>query len=294
MSNKSASNIALLIDADNTSFKLIGEIISEAGKYGKVTIRRAYGDFSTDHLKNWKDELNRYAIRPMQKFSYTTGKNSTDSAMIIDAMDIMHDELVNGFCIASSDSDYTGLALRIREEGIFVIGIGKSTTPEAFQKACEMFVFTENLFPQKSEETKVSPAKKTSRSARTKTAKTAKPEREAETERQTEIPLAVKAPVNLKSEKPEEEKRQVVSRIDKKPLDLSLIDRAVKMALEDEDLAYMGKIGEKLRTLDPTFDSRSFGFASIATLFKSMPERFELHYKNNGTSLYIKPKLIPM
>jgi uncharacterized LabA/DUF88 family protein len=291
--NKSASNIALLIDADNTSFKLIGEIISEAGKYGKVTIRRAYGDFSTDHLKNWKDELNRYAIRPMQKFSYTTGKNSTDSAMIIDAMDIMHDELVNGFCIASSDSDYTGLALRIREEGIFVIGVGKSTTPEAFQKACEMFVFTENLFPQKTEEVKTSAPKK-AKTTRTKTAKTAKPERERETERETERGAPVITTVKQETEKTTEEKRPVVSRIDKKPLDLSLIDRAVKMALEDEDLAYMGKIGEKLRTLDPTFDSRSFGFASIATLFKSMPERFELHYKNNGTSLYIKPKLIPM
>jgi uncharacterized LabA/DUF88 family protein len=288
--NKSASNIALLIDADNTSFKLIGEIISEAGKYGKVTIRRAYGDFSTDHLKNWKDELNRYAIRPMQKFSYTTGKNSTDSAMIIDAMDIMHDELVNGFCIASSDSDYTGLALRIREEGIFVIGVGKSTTPEAFQKACEMFVFTENLFPQKTEEVKSSAPKKTGRTAKAKTVKATK----QETERETERELEREKETQKERVKTGEEKRPVVSRIDKKPLDLSLIDRAVKMALEDEDLAYMGKIGEKLRTLDPTFDSRSFGFASIATLFKSMPERFELHYKNNGTSLYIKPKLIPM
>src|SRR6185436_10284917 len=149
MADDNTSKLALLIDADNTSSKLVGEIISEAGKYGKVTVRRAYGDFSTDHLKNWKDELNKYAIRPMQKFAYTTGKNSTDTAMIIDAMDIMYSETITGFCLATSDSDYTGLALRIREEGILVIGVGKASTPEAFQKACEIFVYTENLIGQK-------------------------------------------------------------------------------------------------------------------------------------------------
>src|ERR1017187_9834420 len=139
--------IALLIDADNTSYKLINELISEAGKFGKVSIRRAYGDFTSLSLRNWKDELNVYAIRPMQKFSYTTGKNSTDSALIIDAMDIMHAKLVEGICIVSSDSDYTGLANRLREEGFFVMGMGKAHTPEAFVKSCENFIYTEVLTP---------------------------------------------------------------------------------------------------------------------------------------------------
>src|SRR4051812_3701056 len=124
--------IALLIDGDNASAKLLSLVLAEASKYGKVTIRRVYGDWTTPHMNNWKHSLNELAINPIQKFSYTQGKNSTDSALIIDAMDILHDELVDGFCIVSSDSDYTGLAKRIREEGIFVMGIGEKKTPNAF------------------------------------------------------------------------------------------------------------------------------------------------------------------
>src|SRR4051812_23247563 len=137
--------IALLIDGDNASAKLLSLVLAEASKYGKVTIRRVYGDWTTPHMNNWKHSLNELAINPIQKFSYTQGKNSTDSALIIDAMDILHDELVDGFCIVSSDSDYTGLAKRIREEGIFVMGIGEKKTPNAFVKSCEIFTFVENL-----------------------------------------------------------------------------------------------------------------------------------------------------
>src|SRR3954464_7315329 len=140
--------IALLIDGDNASAKLLSQVLAEASKYGKVTIRRVYGDWTTPHMNNWKHSLNELAINPIQKFSYTKGKNSTDSALIIDAMDIMHDKLVDGFCIVSSDSDYTGIAHRIREEGLYVMGIGRSHTPEAFVKACENFTYTEILRPK--------------------------------------------------------------------------------------------------------------------------------------------------
>src|SRR6476646_3467723 len=139
------SKMALLIDGDNAQAKLIGLIISEASKYGKITIRRIYGDWTQQTMSKWKSLLNDFAISPIQKFSYTTGKNSTDTALIIDAMDILHDQLVDGFCIVSSDSDYTGLAKRIREEGIFVMGIGEKKTPNAFVKSCEIFTFVENL-----------------------------------------------------------------------------------------------------------------------------------------------------
>ncbi|HEX8330981.1 MAG TPA: NYN domain-containing protein [Segetibacter sp.] len=137
--------IALLVDGDNASSRLLALVLEEASKYGKVTIRRVYGDWTTPHMNNWKSSLNELAFNPIQKFSYTTGKNSTDSALIIDAMDILHDELVDGFCIVSSDSDYTGLAKRIREEGIFAMGIGEKKTPNAFVKSCEIFTFVENL-----------------------------------------------------------------------------------------------------------------------------------------------------
>ncbi len=143
-----AKKIALLIDGDNAQPSLIGKILTEAGKYGSVTIRRIYGDWTTSNMKGWKDTLNLTAIQPVQQFRYTIGKNATDSALIIDAMDILNNELVDGFCIVSSDSDYTRLATRIREEGIIVLGIGKQLTPKAFINACNVFIYTENLLPK--------------------------------------------------------------------------------------------------------------------------------------------------
>src|SRR4051812_13064293 len=142
------NKIAVLIDGDNAESTLVEQILNEASKYGRVTIKRIYADFTTQQMNAWKEQLNVFAIRPIQKFAYTRGKNSTDSALIIDAMDVLHAKLVDGFCIVSSDSDYTGIAHRIREEGLFVMGIGKSHTPEAFVKACENFTFTEILAPR--------------------------------------------------------------------------------------------------------------------------------------------------
>ncbi|MBN2265959.1 MAG: NYN domain-containing protein, partial [Candidatus Aminicenantes bacterium] len=128
--------IALLIDGDNAQPSLIGQIMTEAGKYGLVTIRRIYGDWTTVNMSGWKNALHDNAIQPIQQFRYTIGKNATDSAMIIDAMDILHGHLVDGFCIVSSDSDYTRLATRIREMGFYVMGIGKRSTPKAFVNGC--------------------------------------------------------------------------------------------------------------------------------------------------------------
>jgi uncharacterized LabA/DUF88 family protein len=138
-------NIAVLIDGDNAQPKLIKEILEEVSKYGKATIRRIYGDWTQQHMNGWKEIINQFSISPIQKFAYTTGKNSTDSSLIIEAMDILHSKNAEGFCIVSSDSDYTGLAKRIREEGLFVMGIGQKKTPSAFVQSCEIFTFTENL-----------------------------------------------------------------------------------------------------------------------------------------------------
>jgi uncharacterized LabA/DUF88 family protein len=137
--------MALLIDGDNAQPSLIGKILAEAGKYGLITIRRIYGDWTTVNMSGWKNALHDNAIQPIQQFRYTVGKNATDSALIIDAMDILHSHLVDGFCIVSSDSDYTRLATRIREMGFFVMGIGKRKTPKAFINACNVFIYTENL-----------------------------------------------------------------------------------------------------------------------------------------------------
>lgn len=137
--------IAMLIDGDNAQASLMGKMLAEASKYGVVTIRRIYGDWTETNMKSWKNELHTHAIQPIQQFRYTTGKNATDSAMIIDAMDILYTVGVDGFCLVSSDSDYTRLATRIREKNLFVMGIGKQNTPRAFVNACDVFVFTENL-----------------------------------------------------------------------------------------------------------------------------------------------------
>ena len=143
--------IAMLIDGDNAQPSLVEHILAEAAKYGIVTTRRIYGDWTTPNLSGWKESLHTFAIQPAQQFRYTIGKNATDSALIIEAMDLLHEGKVGGFCIVSSDSDYTRLAMRIREQGLFAMGIGKSDTPKAFVNACDVFVYTENLSPQPGE-----------------------------------------------------------------------------------------------------------------------------------------------
>lgn len=140
-----ATRLAVLIDADNASSSVIKELLEEVAKYGTATIKRAYGDWTTQNLVGWKAHLHRHAIQPMQQFAYTQGKNSTDSAFIIDAMDLLYAGNVEGFCIISSDSDFTRLATRLREAGKVVYGLGERKTPEAFIAACNKFIFFEVL-----------------------------------------------------------------------------------------------------------------------------------------------------
>lgn len=136
---------AVLIDGDNAQASLLPQILAETSKFGLITVKRIYGDWTTTSMNSWKKVLHKYAIQPIQQFRYTVGKNATDNAMIIDAMDLLHSNDVDGFCIVSSDSDYTRLATRIREEGLFVIGVGEKKTPEAFTNACNQFIYCENL-----------------------------------------------------------------------------------------------------------------------------------------------------
>jgi hypothetical protein len=149
INNGRLRRIAILIDGDNAQSSLLPQMLVETGRHGQVTVRRIYGDWTTNSMNSWKDTLNYHAFQPIQQFRYTIGKNATDSAMIIDAMDILHAGVVDGFCLVSSDSDYTRLATRIRETGIFVMGIGEKKTPKAFVNACDLFVYTENLVEEK-------------------------------------------------------------------------------------------------------------------------------------------------
>ncbi|HEX2886076.1 NYN domain-containing protein [Vineibacter terrae] len=140
--------LAVLIDADNASPRIADGLFEEVAKLGEASVRRIYGDFSGTRLKAWADILSKHAIIPYQQFAYTTGKNASDIALVIDAMDLLHSGRFDGFCLVSSDSDFTRLASRIREQGLDVFGFGEQKTPESFRQACRRFVYTENLLPE--------------------------------------------------------------------------------------------------------------------------------------------------
>ena len=155
--------LAVLIDADNTSPKIADALFEEVAKIGEASLRRIYGDFSKGQQAGWEKVLQRHAILAQQQFAYTTGKNSSDIALVIDAMDLLHSGRFDGFCLVSSDSDFTRLAARVREQGVDVYGIGRSTTPESFRQACTRFIFTENFVsdegPEKAEKKSLRPMK---------------------------------------------------------------------------------------------------------------------------------------
>ncbi|GHV86121.1 hypothetical protein AGMMS50230_17290 [Spirochaetia bacterium] len=148
----SQDKLAVLIDADNTQAVIIEGLLAEVAKYGVASVKRIYGDWTSTNLRSWKDKLLDFAIQPIQQFSYTTGKNATDSAMIIDAMDLLYSEKLDGFCIVSSDSDFTRLASRLRESGRRVYGFGEKKTPRAFVSVCDKFIYTEILRDREDDE----------------------------------------------------------------------------------------------------------------------------------------------
>jgi uncharacterized LabA/DUF88 family protein len=145
MNNEYAQKLVVLIDADNAQPSIVEALLAEIAKYGTSSVRRIYGDWTGTHLKGWKEVLLMHSIQPIQQFRYTVGKNSTDTAMIIDAMDLLYTNRFDGFCIVSSDSDFTKLASRVRESGLVVYGFGERKTPDAFVSACDKFIYTEVL-----------------------------------------------------------------------------------------------------------------------------------------------------
>lgn len=259
--NEGKFNIAILIDGDNAQAKLIKDIIAEVSKYGKATVRRIYGDWTNQHMNSWKEIVNQYSINPIQKFSYTSGKNSTDSSLIIDAMDILHGKSVDGFCIVSSDSDYTGLAKRIREEGLFVMGIGRSITPIAFVNSCEIFTFTENLVSDNEDD-------------------------------DNDISgLFGKEKENTADKSDREIRKNMVAQKEKgaslpkkfPKIDITLIDKAFDIATNDEDeTTYIAKVGLSLRKMDPSFDARTYGFKNLTQLFESLKKYEVIKNEVNG------------
>ena len=265
--------IAILIDGDNAENKLLEQYFSEAGRFGRVTIKRMYCVYTDTNKKGWKEHLNKFAVSPIQKFSYTTGKNSTDTALIIDAMDLLHSKKVNGFCIVSSDSDYTGLANRIREEGMFVMGIGQKQTPVAFQKACVNFTLAEVLQPFVLNQLLVPVAlTKDTKQLDSPSVITTKPKPKGEAKINLNLIGSLKdSGVNT--------------------LDFKQIDAAFQMAVDiDKGYAFLSGFSLALRKLDPTFDNRNFGFNTFRKFCEALSPTYETVIRNDCQTISLKSK----
>ncbi len=236
MKTSTDTRIAVLIDADNIPSANIKVMMEEIAKYGTPTIKRIYGDWTRPNLSGWKNVLLENAIQPIQQYGYTTGKNATDSAMIIDAMDMLYTERVDAFCIVSSDSDFTRLATRLRESGMTVIGMGEKKTPNPFIVACDKFIYIEILEMQADDSKEL---------------------------------------VEDEKGKPEKSKKQreTLNKIDKATI--QLISSTISDLADDSGWAFLGEIGNLILKKRPDFDPRNFGFSKLALLIKSI-KKFEV------------------
>ena len=265
----SDSRFAVLIDADNVSVKYIKIILDEISKDGIATYKRIYGDWTNPSLISWKSTLLDNSIIPIQQYSYTTGKNSTDSAMIIDAMDILYSGRVEGFCLVSSDSDFTRLAARLRESGMTVIGMGESKTPNSFIAACNKFKYLDILSAADEEEPEEAAAPKAE-----PVKKAAQPKKAA--------PKAAKKPKEepkAEKEKPAETKKQQEKAIEEPRTSLHTIRRSLRTIVRensDEDNWMMvSQVGNLLDKRYPDFDVRNFGFSKLTPFLESL-DMFEI------------------
>jgi len=230
MSDTKELRLAVLIDAENIPYKNIKGILEEVAKYGTPTIKRIYGDWTKTTLSGWKTALLENAITPVQQYSYTSGKNSSDSAMIIDAMDILYSGKVDGFCIVSSDSDFTRLATRLREAGMKVIGIGERKTPNAFIVACDKFIYIEIINTPVKQETNTGHHKK--------------------------------------GEITEQEPKASTLEIGKDLI--NLIASSVNDVADENGWAFLADVGNLISKKQPDFDARNYGFPKLTPLVKSL------------------------
>lgn len=253
MRQKDDLKLAVLIDADNIPYSNIKGMLDEIAKLGVPAIKRIYGDWTKPTVSGWKPALLEHAITPIQQYSYTTGKNATDSAMIIDAMDILHSEKVDGFCLVSSDSDFTRLAIRLRESGMMVVGIGEKKTPNPFIVACDKFIYIEIL-------------------ARA-TAKPVKPNRASQV---------------ITIESTDSSTSSDIDKIDDKTI--KLLKASVDDLGDDNGWAFLADVGNLIIKKKPDFNARNYGFFKLTPLIKSLHKHFEIDEKEveNSQSKHIK------
>lgn len=257
--------LAVLIDADNAQASIIEGLLAEIARYGVASVKRIYGDWTSTHTGQWKKSLLKHSINPVQQFPYTTGKNATDSAMIIDAMDLLYTGRFDGFCIVSSDSDFTRLAQRLREEGLMVFGFGEKKTPDSFVAACDKFVYTEVLRRQ---------------------AESGQAPKPAATKKTTG--MALKTPAAGTPAAPAAVKSASAA------LPLDLIRQAIEEESDETGWAHLGAIGSYLTKIRPDFDSRLYGFRKLSDLFKKNPALFLVEERSTagGTSKSVHVKAV--
>lgn len=311
---------AILIDADNISAKYIQYILDEISNHGVATYKRIYGDWTKPTSASWKDVLLENSITPIQQYGYTTGKNATDSAMIIDAMDILYSKNVDGFCIASSDSDFTKLSSRLRESAMFVIGMGERKTPKPFIASCNQFKYLDVLaevakktkeeeqkqlaavLNEKQKTTDLSESQASENLTETSSKKTlvqSKPTtttRKRTTKAGTKTAVAKETPTVKETEakdnsiKDSGTKENDPSEADKNMTDLSVIRAAVLKMLNDiddtEEYMNMGEIGSRLMKRYPDFDVRNYGDTKLSKFLKKF-DFIEIHTLGNSTSLWV-------
>jgi uncharacterized LabA/DUF88 family protein len=245
MQNLRDLRLAVVIDADNIPYSNVRGMLEEIAKYGTPTFKRIYGDWTRQSTSGWKSVLLENAITPIQQYSYTRGKNSTDSALIIDAMDILYSGRVDGFCIVSSDSDFTRLATRLREAGMFVIGIGERKTPHPFIVTCDKFIYLEIL------------------------AQTGQNDQHDTKKRKDKVVVKKKTP--LVQEPDPESLLQGVKRI---------ISSSISDIADENGWAFLGDVGNLILKKQPDFDPRNFGYAKLTPMIKSLD--FEIDERESG------------
>lgn len=241
-------HLAVLIDADNASAAIVEGLFEEIAKYGVASVKRIYGDWTGTQLGGWKKVLLEHSIQPMQQFAYTTGKNATDSSLIIDAMDLLYTRRFDGFCLVSSDSDFTRLAARLREEGLEVIGFGEQKTPKPFVSACDKFIYTELLRND---------------------ADLAEPE-----SLNNGGTTAAPAPATTAESKPATPPAPPKVRPQKVPVDFTA--KVIDDNSDEDGWCYLGLLGSNISKLRSDFDSRMYGFKKLSDLVKAQNSRFEL------------------
>ena len=293
--NDQSLRLAVLIDADNAPRTAMRDVMAEIAVYGTPTVKRIYGDWTTPNMASWKPILLENAITPIQQYSYTTGKNATDSAMIIDAMDILYTGSCDGFVLVSSDSDFTRLATRLREAGKKVIGMGEKKTPNPFIVACDKFIYIEVIRAEAkaalaTPEPEPVPAAAPSAPAKAEPAPAGKGEGAKgikKCRKRAAEPASGPEPELEPSGTPEPPQKKVPKEV------VHLIADAMDMIADEDGYAFMGELGNLLIRQQPDFDPRNYGFSKLTQLIKSI-DRFEVDVRQTSNPhtkhIYLRDK----